>query len=445
MMNSKLRSSRLIRRARHLAEKQISLFLIIVICVGLPFICPAGICMAQSAARAPDSLRSLAPKIYIDCADCDENDLDYIRSEINFVNFVRDRFEADVFILITGQTTGSGGSEITMEFSGQHKFEGKDDTLKYFTGKSDSDEMTLAGATRALKMGLMRYMAGTPLANYMTVNYAQPSKPAEVVDRWNYWVFEASVSGGIQGQKSYRQFYDNISLSAERVTDANKLTVSGWLNYNETRWNTPDFNSLSISRGKGGDITYVRSLGPHWSLGSYASVSSSSYSNQESVSYLAGLIEYDIFPYSESTRRLLSLRYRQGLYYMDYYEETIYDRHNQWLSSGRLSLISDIKRFWGSIYGSISATAYTYDLHKNRLSLSTQISVRLLKGLSLDISSNASRVRDQISLSKTNLSKEDVLLRIREMATSYDYWVSLGLSYTFGSIYNNIVNPRMEN
>jgi hypothetical protein len=33
-------------------------------------------------------------------------------------------------------------------------------------------------------------------------------------------------------------------------------------------------------------------------------------------------------------------------------------------------------------------------------------------------------------------------LRLRQLATSYTYFINLGLSYSFGSIFNNIVNPR---
>ncbi len=425
-----------------LVRSRFPIFMIIGL---LPAISPAQECHAQSVGQAPDSNRALAPRIFIDCVDCDGNDFNYFRTEINFVNFVRDRFDADVYVLITGQTTGGGGSEITLEFKGQHKFEGKNDTLKYFTGKSDTDEMARSGATRILKIGLLRYITRTPLANYLTIDYAQPSKPVEVVDKWNYWVFEISINGWIQGQRSYRQFYDNINLSIERITEEKKLDISGWLNYNETRWDTEDFKSLSISRGKGSNMTYVWSLGNHWSVAGYASIYSSSYSNQKLGGSMAGLIEYNLFPYSESTRRLFCFKYRQSGGYIDYYEETIFNKHNQWLNSGRISAVIDIKRPWGSIYGSLSGSAYFYDLSKNRLSLYSQISFRLIKGLSLNISSNASKVRDQISLAKADLSKEDVLLRIREMATSYDYWASFGLSYTFGSIYNNIVNPRMDN
>ena len=398
-----------------------------------------------SDAGSGDSLRALAPRVYIDCYDCWEDDYDYFRTEINFINFVRDRLEADIHIIITTQATGGAGMEVTIEFHGQQKYEGISDTLKCYLEASDTDEMQRSRVTGIMKMGLLRYMARTPLAAQISVNYSQPTKPAEVVDKWNYWVFQTSIDAWIQGQKSYRQFYDNVSLSVERTTDANKLDMTGWLNYNETRYTTDDYNSLNISRGKGTDLMYVWSLSPHWSLGGYGELYSSSYSNQESVVYGAGLIEYNIFPYSESTRRLLCIRYRQGIQYMDYLEETIYDHHNQWLHSGKVTLVADIKRTWGSIYGSLAGSAYYYDMRKNRLSLYTQLSLRIIKGLSFNVSSNASRVRDQITLPKTDLSREDILLRIREMATSYDYYVSLGISYTFGSIYNNIVNVRLSN
>jgi len=39
---------------------------------------------------------------------------------------------------------------------------------------------------------------------------------------------------------------------------------------------------------------------------------------------------------------------------------------------------------------------------------------------------------------------QEILVRQRQLATSYRYGVSVGLSYTFGSIFNNVVNPRFE-
>jgi hypothetical protein len=51
-------------------------------------------------------------------------------------------------------------------------------------------------------------------------------------------------------------------------------------------------------------------------------------------------------------------------------------------------------------------------------------------------------LRDQLYLPRGNLSDEERLLRLRQLATSYNYFVQVGLSYSFGSIFNNIVNPR---
>jgi len=38
---------------------------------------------------------------------------------------------------------------------------------------------------------------------------------------------------------------------------------------------------------------------------------------------------------------------------------------------------------------------------------------------------------------------EEIIARQQALATHYSYFTGFGLSYTFGSIYNNVVNPRM--
>ncbi|UCE42062.1 MAG: hypothetical protein JSV17_03545 [Candidatus Aminicenantes bacterium] len=37
---------------------------------------------------------------------------------------------------------------------------------------------------------------------------------------------------------------------------------------------------------------------------------------------------------------------------------------------------------------------------------------------------------------------EEVLLRQKQLATGYTYSMSVGLSYTFGSLKSKVVNPR---
>ena len=49
---------------------------------------------------------------------------------------------------------------------------------------------------------------------------------------------------------------------------------------------------------------------------------------------------------------------------------------------------------------------------------------------------------DQIALPKQGASAEEILLRIRQLETNYSYSVGMGFSYSFGSIFTSIVNPR---
>ena len=55
------------------------------------------------------------------------------------------------------------------------------------------------------------------------------------------------------------------------------------------------------------------------------------------------------------------------------------------------------------------------------------------------------RVNDQLSLVKGEASEAEILLQLQELETSYNLNARMGITYTFGSIYNNIVNPRFGN
>ncbi len=57
---------------------------------------------------------------------------------------------------------------------------------------------------------------------------------------------------------------------------------------------------------------------------------------------------------------------------------------------------------------------------------------------------SAARVKDQIYEPKEDIPDEDILLRRRELGTDYEVSLEIGFSYTFGSVFNNVVNPRMS-
>ena len=79
---------------------------------------PAGPAMAQSAGRG-------VPNVYLDCQRCDFN---YIRTNIEFVHYVRDQDDADIYLRITDAPT-SGGREYTLHFRGIGTYASRSDTL----------------------------------------------------------------------------------------------------------------------------------------------------------------------------------------------------------------------------------------------------------------------------------------------------------------------------
>ncbi len=50
-------------------------------------------------------------RVFLDCGPCDD---DYLRQEITFVNYVRDRPDAQVHVLVTREGTGGGGRAWTL-------------------------------------------------------------------------------------------------------------------------------------------------------------------------------------------------------------------------------------------------------------------------------------------------------------------------------------------
>ncbi len=152
-----------------------------------------------------------------------------------------------------------------------------------------------------------------------------------------------------------------------------------------------------------------------------------------------------MYRYAESTRRQLRFLYRVGYNFSRYEEETIYDKTSEILLNEELSITLDVKQPWGSLQINLEGSNYFHDFNKNRLDLFSELSLRLFKGVSLRLFGRASRIHDQLSLPKSGASAEEILLQRRQLATQYSYFGSIGLSYTFGSIYNNVVNPRFGN
>ncbi len=403
--------------------------------------------MAQVPQDTIDVLQKSAPKVFIDCSLCDQ---DYIRTEIPFVNYVRDRKQAHVHVLITQMYTGSGGTEHTLTLIGQLEFEGVDDTLKYVANKTDTQDMTRKGLVRVLKTGLVRYVIHTPLADYFSIAYNKPTAAAKVVDKWDYWVFSFNFNSWLNGESQYKYTSLNGGFTASRVTEEWKFRFSLNTYYNDNKYEFPTDDtttvvSRSITRTYYFNGFAAKSLSDHWSAGFFTYLYSSTYSNTDISLTVQPGIEYNVFPYSESTRRQLRIGYQIGVKPIKYIDTTIYFKKSEMLFTHSLSATLSMQQPWGSTSVTLSGSQYLHDLTKNSISISATSSIRLFEGLSFTVYGGYSAVHDQLALAKSSLTPEEVYQQRRELEKTYSYWGSFGISYTFGSIFNNIVNARFGN
>ncbi|MFC1562988.1 hypothetical protein ACFL4Z_02955 [candidate division KSB1 bacterium] len=383
--------------------------------------------------------REDATKVYLDVT---RRYQDYIKREVTFVNYVRDRKQAQVYILLTTQKTGSNGIEHTMTFIGQENFSGDNDTLRYVSNQTDTDEIRRRGIVRVFKIGLMRYVSKTPLADYINIDFRKRADPTAVVDKWDYWVFNINTNNRVEVEEKKNSFSIRGSFNVDRVTPYWKMSFWYSTNYSESNYEFDDGPVSSFSRTQSFQNLIVKSLGEHWSVGGYCSFHSSTYANNKFSFNVAPAIEFDVFPYSESTRREFRFLYKLGRRKINYIEETIYNKTSESLFNQSLAAIYEIKERWGSISSTLEASNYFHDFGKNRLELYSNVSLRLFEGLSLTLRGNVTRIRDQLSLPIKEATEEEILLRRKQLATGYDISFSFGFRFTFGSIYSNVVNPR---
>ena len=156
----------------------------------------------------------------------------------------------------------------------------------------------------------------------------------------------------------------------------------------------------------------------------------------------APAVEYDLFPYSQSTRRILTLQYSPGINFFRYQDTTIFNKISEVRGDQTLTVSLGLKQPWGSVSSSLEGAAYIDDFTKRHLIFFNSLDLHLFKGFSFFSFAYVSFLRDQLYLPRGDLSDQDRLLRLRQLETSYTYSINLGLSYSFGSIFNNIVNPR---
>jgi hypothetical protein len=383
-------------------------------------------------------------RVFLDC-DCFS---EYLREEIEWVDFVRQRQDADVHLLSSSSGTGGGGQELVLRFVGTGRFQGVDQELRVISLTGDSEDLRRRRVLRTVIVGLLNYLARDGRAGDLGVSVRTAETPvaaggAAVRDPWNAWLFNIRGGMSIDAEESSRERDWELSASADRVTS--QWIISFGVDGNETReeFDLDEDDPFKVTRRERSFNWFLaKSLGPHWSLGFEGDFESSTFGNVRFNADVAPAIEYSVFPYSEYATRRLLVQYSIGAERAKYNEITLFDKLEETLGRHQLSLNLEQEQPWGSLQAGVEYSQYLHDASKYRFEVDGELSFRIARGLSLNLEGSASRIRDQISLPRRDATPEEVLLRLRELQSGYEVSFSASLSYSFGSIFNNVVNPR---
>lgn len=385
-------------------------------------------------------------RVFLDCEACFA---DFLRSEITFVDYVRDRAAAEVHLLITRTTTGSGGHEYTADFIGSGRFGSTMRTLKAITTSSDSEDTIRRQIANMVRIGLLPFVSadGVPSKMRLEVDLgSEQDRPAVAGDRWNNWVFSLRGNASIDAEESQRQIELRGGVSADRITPDWKISLGAEIEHQRERFDIEEEEDdepfEATRREQDFNWLVVKGLGEHWSVGGLGEVASSTFENTALGVSASPAIEYNLFPYSAYTRRQFRVLYALGPRYARYDELTLFDKMQETLARHEVSTTYDQRERWGTLEARVEWSQYLHDLDLSRLEVDGEVSLRILRGVLLNAEVGASRIRDQLSLPARGATPEEVLLRLRQLSSGYEFEFAFGITYTFGSIFSSVVNPR---
>lgn len=398
-------------------------------------------CFSQTA----DSAEVTHPeylKVFVDGMGDWEN---YMKVQLWYIDYVRDPRISDVQVIIASQANGGGGSLYHVFFIGRGKYDGRNDTLEMnapveYTNRKTRDELT-----NVITMGLMPYLVRNGQQKYLTFDYTNKQKLViQSVDKWRNWIYTVQANGNFSGNKSTQIIAASGSISASHVTDKWKQKISAGVSFSNNQYETSTYSFNGTTLIQNVNVLAVRSLGEHFSVGLEAAYYASTYSNIKWQLSMAPGIEYNVFPYSQSVNHLLTFKYRLQPLYNAYIDTTLYFKKRDFLFSQILDITFTQLARWGNLSTTLTGS-HIFNHPKNyRFDLVAQMNFRLARGLFFSVVGNAALINNQLSIRKDAVKPEEIILYQKEILTSFSYGVQVGIIYTFGSIYNNIVNPRYD-
>jgi hypothetical protein len=384
--------------------------------------------------------------IYLDCILCDMN---YVKENLTIVNYVREPALSDLQIQITTLNTGSGGEQYNMIFIGRKRFINLNDTLVFSIPPDYTNDEIRSIMVDKIKLGMVPYLMKTAYAENLTltINDAENST-RENKDPWKSWIFELDGSGYLFHEKFNKNYTLNGRLYAGKITPKIKIESNNYINYIESHFILPLTDTVihlnTYQQGFSSSNLFVRSCGDHFGIGGTASFRKSKVSNLDFQMKFGPAIEYNVFKYEDASHKQLRFLYTLGYEHSNYNEITIFNKTNDYLYTHSLSVLFMYIKPWGYFNCSLLGSSYLHDFSKFSLGTNGLASVRITNGLSFNMGFGLYMFRDRIDLRMGNASLEEILTYQREMESNYNYTVNFGITFRFGSKFNNAVNPRFE-
>lgn len=383
------------------------------------------------------------PKVFIEGTWLD---FDFMRRNMKFVDFVNDPLVADVHIIIKRRVNGGGGSVYSVMFNNRTYENMGDYTLSCTSPGSDTHEERRKVIANTLKLGLMPYANESEISKKLSVRYHEKGGEPGVSkqkDPWKSWTFRGDLSGNMDLEENRESFNYRYNLRADKVTEDWRYRNSAFKSVRKREYVSDGETYTSENIRNYYSSSVVNSLSNRWSAGAFVDYSNSNYSNILYSFSLKPAIEYNIFPWDISDRKVFTIAYYNGPEWKNYYEETIYDKLKETLWEHTIQMDLKIVNTWGELGSRIVASNYLHDFSKNRITLSTDLSVRIVRGLSVRFDVRAENIHDQLYLPKSEATLEDVLLNNVKLPSTFELSAGIGIRLQFGSIYNNIVNNRL--
>ena len=395
----------------------------------------------------------LLPRIFFDCEGMTCRLNNEMRLQIPWVTWVRDQEDADLHVITTSTTTGSGGRVMQIDYIGLESFSDYVDQMEVFTSPTDTSREQTDSGVHTVALGLARFadlagyrgivsLIGSESENNLATERVVSRE--EVEDPWDLWVYRLNTSGNFDGESSRETLRTNGSFNASRVTPTWKHNFRVSVNSNRIEQELEDgtFKDTRVDWSVNQYSAYA--LTDHWSIGTRFESRRMERYNQKIRFELTPAIQYSVFPYPEATRRAFTFSYLVGPAYREYFEESIWGffEETRWEQAAEFEFSQ--RQTWGDASIEAKASHFLNDIDRHNVSLSADADIRITRGLSLNIRGNVSWVNDQIWLPAKGITDEEALLNLQAQATDYRYGFDLGLSFQFGSIFNNVVNNRFR-